>query len=722
MKIGRTVPFLLGLVIIMWRCSAPPPAEVNHLLPKKGLEGPIEVGKISRMAFAAPIGGHYHVEVSIPKRPSRLVLNGTMLPQGPGGPADTALFRAELESAEGDTHLVFQTPVYPQAWTHASIDLGSFSGQTMELLFRSKPWGSKERGYACWATPYVIVPGSLKPNIILISLDALRADHLSCYGYHRDTSPTIDSLATRGVQFNDAVSQAPWTLPAHASIFTSQYMKTHGVSNWRESLGSEARTMAEILRDNGYLTAAIIGGALPLGRGLNQGFDEYHATCFERAVTDPVTNNCVHGTAAEWLEQYRDAPFFLFLHYWDIHDPYTPPAPYDTLYDPEYEGSVRGWETLYGWEILRKRLPDGFEGISTRDLEHIVALYDGEIRHTDRYLSQLFSHIRNLRLDKETLIILTSDHGDEFLDHGQTGHGKSLFSELIRVPMIWIFPDRKHSGEEVNQLVQTMDILPTLLEYLEIPAPETVEGRSFLSAFLDPDTRDQPAFSEVIGFTPHEGSQYAVVTDSAKLIRSTRYDTYEFYDLVEDPDEKNPLSPDGSSVGEALKRQLDHFLASVTLEIRFVGPGAKNVYHVFLNAVPPTDFRTIDLETEDSIDVNREEGVFNMQIMCPDGDTDGVTIEFPRTAHTHELSIMGPDSVMINSQWVKLADGTSPVELPLEFRDSDQRLVKSDRIDSLMKSQPGIYVWVSGSDATYSEPALPNDDVDEKLRALGYIK
>jgi len=722
MKIGRTVPFLLGLVIIMWRCSASPPAEVNHLLPKKGLEGPIEVGKISRMAFAAPIGGHYHVEVNIPERPSRLVLHGTMIPDGPGGPADTALFRAELESAEGDTHLVFQAPVHPEEWSHVSIDLDPFSGRTMELLFRSTPFGSKQRGYACWATPYVIVPGASRPNIILISLDALRADHLSCYGYHRDTSPTIDSLAARGIQFNNAVSQAPWTLPAHASIFTSQYMKTHGVSTWRESLGSDAKTMAEILRENGYLTAAIIGGALPLGRGLNQGFDEYHATCFDRAVTDPVTNNCVHGTVVEWLERYRDAPFFLFLHYWDIHDPYTPPAPYDTLYDSEYEGSVRGWQTLYGWEILRQRLPDGLDGISARDLEYIIALYDGEIRHTDRYLSRLFAHIRDLRLDKETLIIVTSDHGDEFLDHGQTGHGKSLFSELIRVPMIWVFPDGRHGRTKIDNLIQTMDILPTLLEYLDIPPPETVEGGSFLSRISHREDSDRTAFSEVIGFTPKEGSQYAVVTDSAKLIRSTRYDSYEFYDLNEDPDEKDPHAPDVSSVGQALKRQLDRFMATIVLEVRFICPGAKNLYQVLLNAVPPSDLRTTDLETDDSIEVNRDEGIIDMRIVCPEGDRDGITIKLPRTAHTHELSIMGPDGAMISPQSIVLGNGDNPAGLPLKFRDSDQRFMKSGKLDSLMRSEPGIYIWISGSDITFSEPALPDEDVDAKLRALGYIE
>ena len=704
------------------RCSSPPPAEVVHLLPKKGLEGPIEVDKISRMAFAAPIGGHYHVEVSIPDRPSRLVLHGTMLPDGPGGPADTALFRAELESTEGDTHIIFQSPVYPEAWTHANIDLNQFAGQTMELLFWSMPHGLNERGYACWATPYVIVPGSPNPNIILISLDALRADHLSCYGYHRDTSPTIDSLATRGIQFNNAVSQAPWTLPAHASIFTSQYMKTHGVSTWRESLGSDAKTMAEILRENGYLTAAIIGGALPLGRGLNQGFDEYHATCFDRAVTDPVTNNCVHGTVVEWLERYRDAPFFLFLHYWDIHDPYTPPAPYDTLYDPEYEGSIRGWETLYGWEILRQRIPGGFEGIGQRDLEHIIALYDGEIRHTDGYLSRLFTHLRQLKLDKETVIILTSDHGDEFLDHGQTGHGKSLFSELIRVPMIWVFPDGNARGAEVNTLVQTMDILPTLLEYLEIPPPETMEGVSFLPRIFDGEGSDRPAFSEVIGFTPHEGSQYAILTDSTKLIRSTRYDRYEFYNVLDDPDEKNPVSLYESADGEELKRQLEQFMSTTTLEIRFVDTGVVDPYHVLLNTVPPTDCRSLDLETEDSIEIDQEEGIFEMQISCSEGDQDGITIEIPKTAHTHELSIMGSDSVMIDPRWIVLGDGGNPEKLPLAFRNSDHRFMKSEMLDSLMRSEPGIYLWISGSGAMYSEPALPDEDVEEKLRALGYIE
>jgi hypothetical protein len=480
--------------------------------------------------------------------------------------------------------------------------------------------------------------------------------------------------------------------------------------------------MAEILRENGYLTTAIIGGALPLGRGLNQGFDEYHATCFDRAVTDPVTNSCIHPVIIEWLNRNQDAPFFLFLHYWDIHDPYTPPAPYDTLYDPDYEGSIRGWETLYGWEILRQRVPGGFEGITQRDLQHIIALYDGEIRHTDGYLSRLFAYIRQLKLHKETVIILTSDHGDEFLDHGQTGHGKSLFSELVRVPMIWVFPDGRHRQTNINNLVQTMDIFPTLLEFLDIPPPVTVEGRSFLSRFSDREGSDRPAFSEVIGFTPHEGSQYAVMTDSAKLIRSTRYDRYEFYNLLDDPDEKNPVSLYESPDGEELKEQLEQFMSTTTLEIRFVDLGVVDSYHVLLNTVPPTDCRSLDLETDDSIEIDQEEGIFEMRISCSEGDQDGVVIEIPKTAHTHELSIMGSDSVMIDPRWIVLGDGDNPENLPLAFRDSDQRYLKSDKMDSLMNSRPGIYIWMSGSDDTFSEPALPDADVEEKLRALGYIE
>jgi arylsulfatase A-like enzyme len=317
-----------------------------------------------------------------------------------------------------------------------------------------------------------------KPNFILISIDSLRADHVGAYGYSRATTPHIDALAEESIVFENAVSTTSWTLPAHISMLTSRFSEAHGVTAAGDSLADSAITLPEILQENGYATAAVVSGPFLNRRfGFSQGFDIYDDETVSFAeINDShqgITSPLTHERALEILNHVAGEPFFLFLHYWDVHYDYAPPPPFDEMFDPDYSGSVSGNGFIRNDEIHR--------GMDPRDLEHVVALYDGEIAFTDSYLGELFAELKRLELWDNTLIVLTSDHGDEFFEHGNKGHRNTLYGELLDVPLIVKLPQQRRSGERLGNLAGIVDIAPTMLEVAGLPPLAGANGESLLN-------------------------------------------------------------------------------------------------------------------------------------------------------------------------------------------------------------------------------------------------
>ena len=306
-------------------------------------------------------------------------------------------------------------------------------------------------------------------SVILISLDTLRADHLGIYGYDRPTSPNIDALAETGIVFEQALAQASSTLPSHRSLFRSRLPS--------KAVGPET-TLAEVLAAHGLKTAAFTGGGnVSAAFGFDQGFSSY--------VDDSRGFGRAFDAVEIWLRGHAEEPFFLFLHTYDIHLPYDPPAPYHEKFGAAYRGPVHGRGTL---EILRQ--VRGFRGykqdedsLSLTDLDRtkIVDLYDGGILYTDTYIGRLLLLLRELGLREKTAVILFSDHGEEFWEHGSVLHSHTLYQELIHVPLIFSLPGNWQAGEHITQPVRLLDVAPTLLDLLQIPIPPTFEGRSLLS-------------------------------------------------------------------------------------------------------------------------------------------------------------------------------------------------------------------------------------------------
>jgi arylsulfatase A-like enzyme/TolA-binding protein len=377
------------------------------------------------------------------------------------------------------------------------------------------------------------------PNIVLISIDTLRADHLSCYGYSKKTSPHIDKLAEEGTLFSQNISAAPWTTPSHMSIFTSLYPILHEVNEMRKRLDEKRVTLAEVLKKNGYTTAAFISAPtmLPYELGFGQGFDLYddytvtfdiHFNLFrknERKLTnnDHPINPLTHWMVTNWLERNHKKSFFIFLHYWDPHYEYEPPPPYNRMFNPDYKGEITG--NVEGVKL----------GMDEEDFNHIVSLYDGEIRYTDEYVGLFLQKLKELNLLDKTLIILTSDHGEEFLEHGGSMHGKTLYDELIHVPLIIRYPSLIPKGEVISAQVRTVDIMPTILALLGISIKEKIDGLSLLPLIQKEKRNKREAFSETYPCLK------SLRTEELKFINNLKKEEKEFYDLSKDPKEKTNL-------------------------------------------------------------------------------------------------------------------------------------------------------------------------------------
>jgi arylsulfatase A-like enzyme len=373
-----------------------------------------------------------------------------------------------------------------------------------------------------------------RPNILLISLDSTRRDRLGCYGNRpphangASPSPHLDALAARGVKLADALSASSWTLPSHMSLFTGQGLRAHAVEMDHLRMCASSPVLAEVLAAHGYRTAGFASGPYldPLW-GFGRGFQRYEI-CYGTALSaaaaaervaraawesadaklpdaeraalfntwrdahkqvetlshQDVSSEIVTDRALEELRAARgkDEPFLVFAHYFDPHYDYVPPAPFDTQFDPHYAGELDGREFFTNPAIsttVREEPGRRVRNISERDLEHVFALYDGEVAWVDHQIGRLLAELDAQGLAKDTLVIVTADHGDEFFEHGGLGHRRTLYEEVVRVPLIVAWPARLAPRDDVRGTVVSQDVLPTILELLDLPAPAGITGASF---------------------------------------------------------------------------------------------------------------------------------------------------------------------------------------------------------------------------------------------------
>jgi len=385
------------------------------------------------------------------------------------------------------------------------------------------------------------------PNIILIVIDTLRADHVSYYGYERSTTPNIDNLAETSILFENCFAVAPWTTPSVGSIFTSQYPSVLGIEWDPVKINKKFLTLAEILHENSYVTTGIISHLYISSRlNFNQGFSLYDED--NARGHDYISSPSITEKAIDFLRQNKSRKFFLFLHYFDPHYDYILHEKYN--YYPDYKGK------LYSGQQI-KDLLELAPTMNPEDIKYIISLYDSEISFTDEYIGRLLDEIKRLDLFDNSLIILTSDHGEEFLERGDNhiGHTKTLYRELIHVPLIIKLP-YESTPRRIKQNVSLIDLMPTILDIvgLEIPKNYKHSGKIIkFNANSDIDYQRETVFFETKRMAKLDG----VAKDKWKCIVDFRKGKVSLFDLENDPLERENLSKKYPQIVRELAREIE---------------------------------------------------------------------------------------------------------------------------------------------------------------------
>jgi arylsulfatase A-like enzyme len=387
------------------------------------------------------------------------------------------------------------------------------------------------------ATACAPSPPTLR-NVILISVDTLRADHLGAYGHPRPTSPNLDAFAAAGVVFEDVSSTSPWTLPAHTSLFTGRYLRGHGVHTEGHRLPDDVPTLAAILKERGFATGAVVNTLFLSPRfGVARGFDHYGVIESDQSPEGAARR--VTDAAIAWLED-RSEPFFLFVHHFDVHSDYRSLPQHERRFAPE-PGRFDG-RTIQLLLAIR-----GDKPIDAADALHLAKLYDAGIFQLDAELARFFAWLRERGRLEDTLVIVTSDHGEEFLEHGGLLHGSTHYQELLRVPLL-LGGAGVPAGVRIAAPVSTVDVAPTVLSLLGVPAPPGVDGIDLSPLWrgedADPGRALMAEAASPVLRTVRRGRH--------KLIIRAENGDRELYDLSEDPGESRDLASTQTELADSL--------------------------------------------------------------------------------------------------------------------------------------------------------------------------
>lgn len=406
-------------------------------------------------------------------------------------------------------------------------------------------------------------------NVILILVDTLRADHLGCYGYGRDTSPNLDAFARKAVVFSNNRSQSACTYPSVNSLLTSRD-SLEFIDQPERDLGvpPEMPYLPQILHDNGYFTVGISTSLIVRDTpsmvnhtgGFGRGFDVFHEDCAMKPAA------CVNDALGA-IEFPADKPAFVYLHYFDPHDPYHPPDRRRQFTKP-YEGDkpfIADGDPNPIELMVYEGGPD--LGLADADVRHLVDLYDEEIAYFDRQFARLMQILESRELLGDALVVFLSDHGEEFLEHGHIGHCCAVYESLIRTPLIVRYPGEGPRGHR-DALTQNLDIVPTVLEAIGIPAA----GYGFLGKSLRP-LIDDHSDVDTLSYSSQDW-MHAVIDPEFKLIYDIKQDSRELFDLRADPNERRNLAGEAPQAVQRLERELLGHLQDATgdPEFDFLGP------------------------------------------------------------------------------------------------------------------------------------------------------
>ncbi len=489
----------------------------------------------SRQVLATPVPYAVEVPITVPSG-ARLRLGiatrDTFLREELVGRADPIHFMVSIARDSGETVLLTEKTLdvrnrpADRRWIDLDLDLARFAGETARLRLAAETPGAPaapDKTFAIWSRPYLVQPGSGHegPNLLFITIDACRADHLSAYGYGRPTTPALDRLASEGVRFAKAYTNAPMTVPSLSQIFTSRYFPAKESPTLVSSLFAAGFPRTKAIIHNPYL--------------------EYFLKLDARDTFDSMSSvqwrgDRIAAKGLAWIDAQRGQRWALYLHVLDVHTPYRVKAPDGTRFvDPSYRGPIG-----YGWGDVEGAQQGKY---GDADKTAVVARYDSALRYVDDHLGRLFDALRERGLLDRTLVVVSADHGEELWDHGSFFHGVSLYDEQLHVPLIVRLPKGARAGTVVETPVRSVDIVPTIVDALGAPSFPDFQGESLL-----------PLIEQTGGGAPREDfaraanmvypQRFGLRTATHKLVLTQNPFAESLFDLVADPLERKDLIAD----------------------------------------------------------------------------------------------------------------------------------------------------------------------------------
>jgi len=565
---------------------------------------------------------------------------------------------------------------------------------------------------ALWCGPLEIYrPNAMPPaNVLVILVDTLRLDHLSAYGYERQTSPNLDAFARDAVRFNHLTPSSSWTKPSVASLLTGTYPNTHGGQDRPDVLRDGLPSFARALKTSGRATHGFMTNinCLPLW-GFGNDFDRYVDVDSKNWLVSSDDARVVDRAIAT-AAAYAGQPWFLYVHTMGPHDPYVPPGKYRTQFQREEYST------------------DPVQAENEREID----LYDGEIAYTDEQLGRLFAALKATGAYDKTLIVVLSDHGEEFREHGQTRHAKTLYEEMLRIPLLIKLPNSAHAGEVRDQLVEMVDVAPTVLDLLGIPPPHGFEGRSFRAVIEE----NAPGREQVYASLLDEAySLRTAKTATQKYIRDLASQTELYFELDTDPREKAPLpdEPDWAALLKAHATKMGarnasglHFLITcgpeprtVEVEIEAENLGVPELrYYEWKGRVEQAGSTVrLEMRTHDAQDVGLQRTRWHGELAEQD--------------NAHLVVPCPPDSALairIRVDGQPAAAGTvrggadqSPLALDAPVAAMSLTAANDDYDVSALPRAFGLYAWYVPTPDDIRPESLDAEST-ETLKALGYLE
>jgi len=637
-------------------------------------------------------------------------------------------------------------------WSAVTIELPGAAEEEVEIELATERVGELRAGaaedlvwaYGVWVNPRLISPSQdRRPNIVLVLVDALRADHLGCYGYERTTSPFLDRLASEGVLFEDASSQATWTLPSTLSLLTSSYPFSRGGRVGRVlSRGEEGSaegplvvvpavmpvSLQEELQRRGYTTLACVGGGfLSPALGFDAGFDWYrYPEEYRPTLADQLS------VLKRQLAAAPQTPFFLFLHTHEVHNYFQGWSHCLERFDRGYLGPLTDPRRLA--EAVLHREPDE---LSSEDLQYVRDLYDGEVLHTDRYLGLFFEWLLAQPWGRDTVIVLTADHAEALGDHGAMSHGRVPYQAVARVPLILRFPDGRWRGRRVAEPVALVDVMPTLLEAAGAAAPRGLVGRSLLPVLR---SRGEGGGSSI--FCESWGEAMLAREGDWSYVAWRGKGEEELYNLASDPGQAKNLAAAAPEQLRRMRRVLARLAMRAARGYRLVAAGRRpEALTVELECDGPIAYLDVPtLQKGDGLSVStlageRAEGV--QEPAAARGQRAVITLSAGDDPQVILFESDDPNAIIAVSARmggkpgevtrVHLGgEGGSPDRLPVSIGPGSRVLLRADEPPVPQAVQTwGLWIWLPAT-AVQSRPSVGAGDLPEalleQLRALGYLR